>query len=348
MNRTKTVVIGGGTGAPVSIRTLLDMSCDVSSVVAMVDDGGSTGILRDRGGVIPPGDVRKCIGAMSANYDGIFARAFRHRFAYLDDHSLGNLIITALAEETRSFPDAIRWCELLTEARGHVYPSTLHDVTLAGMTMDEQELEGQAVIGDADCAMRYVTLSPTNAQAYPPALQQIREANLIVLGPGSLFTSIIPNLLVPGVVEAIAEARDREVDPAYTVFVCSLADMQGETWGMNCADHVDALLRHGMRDLLDIALIHRNAESSPMHSGIFPELTDYSDSRTQTRGRRIGQMRHVTVNETLIEQIRAMGVQPMVRDLVDVKRPTWHSRDALAKAFQEVLVACHSKPSLSA
>ena len=192
--------------------------------------------------------------------------------------------------------------------------------------------------------MRYVSLAPANAQAYPPALRAIREANFIVLGPGSLFTSIIPNLLVPGVVEAIRDARTREDEPAYTVFVCSLADMQGETWGMNCFEHVDALLRHGMRALLDIALIHRNAETSPMASGLFPTLTDYSDSRTRTRGRRIGQVRHVQVDEQLIEDVRKLGVQPMVRDLVDPERPTWHDRDKLAKAFQEVLTACHSRP----
>ena len=343
MKRTKAVVIGGGTGAPVSIRTLLDMGCQVSSIVSMVDDGGSTGILRERGGVVPPGDIRKCIGAMSANYDGIFARSFRHRFSYLDNHSLGNLIITALAEETGSFPDAIRVCEDLCEARGHVYPSTLHDVTLKGMTDDGRELEGQAVIGDSDCHMRYVALQPADAEAYPPALKAIREANLIVLGPGSLFTSIIPNLLVPGVVEAITEARERETDSAYTVFVCSLADMQGETWGMNCYDYVDAICRHGMRGILDIALIHRNALSSPMATGVFPALTDYSDARYATRGRRLNQVSHVVVNEELVDKVKKLGVQPMVRDLVDEQRPTWHDRGKLARALQEVLTACHSQ-----
>lgn len=343
MSRTKAVVIGGGTGAPVSIRTLLDMNCEVASIVSMVDDGGSTGILRERGAVLPPGDIRKCIGAMSANYEGVFARAFRHRFSYLDDHSLGNLILTALAEETNSFPDAIRVCENLIEARGHVFPSTLRDVTLSGMTADGAELEGQAVIGDAECHMRYVSLSPADAQAYPPALKAIREANLIVLGPGSLFTSIIPNLLVDGVVDAIREARSREVDPAYTVFVCSLADMQGETWGMGCFDYVDALCRHGMRGILDIALIHRNAASSPMASGVFPELKDYSDSRYTTRGRRLNQVTHVKSDDEEVARIKELGVQPMVRDLVDAERPTWHDRAKLEKAFQEVLSACHSR-----
>ena len=343
MNRIKAVVIGGGTGAPTSIRTLLAMNCEVSSIVSMVDDGGSTGILRERGGVVPPGDIRKCIGAMSADYDGIFARAFRHRFSYLDDHSLGNLMLTALAEETNSFPDAIRVCEDLLGARGHVYPSTLEDVTLHGMTDDGQELEGQAIIGDADCHMRYVSLSPADTQAYPPALKVIREANLIVLGPGSLFTSIIPNLLVDGIVDAIRTARERPDDPAVTVFVCSLADMQGETWGMDCYDYVDAIVRHGMRGILDIALMHRNAESSPMASGIFPAMSDYSDSRYATRGRRLNQVRHVRIDDALIERVRSLGVRPMVRDLVDPERPTWHDRRKLAKAFQEVLSACHSR-----
>ena len=163
------------------------------------------------------------------------------------------------------------------------------------------------------------------------------------MGPGSLFTTIIPNLLVPGVVEAITEARERETDPAYTVFVCSLADMQGETWGMNCYDYVDAICRHGMRGILDIALIHRNAPSSPMATGVFPALTDYSDARYATRGRRLNQVSHVVVNEELVDKVKKLGVQPMVRDLVDEQRPTWHDRGKLARALQEVLTACHSQ-----
>lgn len=343
MKRIKAVVIGGGTGAPTSIRTLLDMGCETNAIVSMVDDGGSTGILRELGGVIPPGDIRKCIGAMSANYDGILARVFRHRFDYLDNHSLGNLILIACAEETGSFPDAITVCENLTDARGHVYPSTLHNVTLSGMTDDGHELEGQAVISDAERHMRFVTLSPENVLPYPPALNAIREADLIVLGPGSLFTSIIPNLLVPGIIDAIKEAHERAQNPARTIFICSLADMQGETWGMDCYEYVEALLRHGMRDLLDIALIHQDPSDSPFATGVFPKLTDYSDSRLQTRGRRSGKVRHVKVNSELVQKVKDLGVWPVVRNLVDVNKPTWHNRNALSKAFEEVLAACHSQ-----
>lgn len=340
--RVEAVVIGGGSGAPVSIRTLLDMGCKTSSIVGMIDDGGSTGILRERGGVIPPGDVRKCIMAMSADQKSAFARAFSHRFSYLDDHSLGNLILTAFAEETGSFPDAIRICEYMLDARGHVFPSTLHDVKLIGQTADGRIIKGEHAIGDSDVHMQTVALNPIDAQAHPAALNRIRKADIIVLGPGSLFTSIIPNLLVPGVVESIRKARDREERPAVTVQVVSLADMQGETWGMNCYDHVEALVRHGMKGLLDVALIHKDfAEDNPFSTGIFPPLTDYSDSRFQTRGRRAGKVRHVEVNDELVAKIDALGVQPVVRDLVDYQRPTWHDRKALAMAFEEVLEACH-------
>lgn len=336
----KAVVIGGGSGAPVSIRTLLDMGCRTSSIVGMIDDGGSTGILRERGGVIPPGDVRKCILAMSADKNSAFARAFSHRFSYLDDHALGNLILIAFAEETGSFSEAIHICEYMLDARGHVFPSTLQDVKLTGVTADGRMLEGEHIIGDSDCHMHTVSLHPANAQPHPAALNKIRQADLIVLGPGSLFTSIIPNLLVPGVVESIAKARSREENPAHTVFVCSLADMQGETWGMNCYDYVEALMRHGMEGLLDYVLIHKDAGGDPGVTGFFPVIRDYSDSRFQTRGRRSGKVRRVEVSDALVEKVAALGPVPIVRDLVDRERPTWHDQRALARAFGEVLAQC--------
>lgn len=339
--RIKAVVIGGGSGAPVSIRTLLDMGCKTSSIVGMIDDGGSTGILRERGGVVPPGDVRKCILAMSADTKSAFARAFSHRFPYLDDHSLGNLILIAFAEETGSFPEAIHICEYMLDARGHVYPSTLGDVKLSGVTVDGRKLTGEHLIGDAPARMQTVSLHPAHAQAHPAALNQIRQAEFIVLGPGSLFTSIIPNLLVPGVVESIRKAREREVNPAKTVFVCSLADMQGETWGMNCYDYVEALMRHGMEGLLDYVLIHKDHGGAPGVTGFFPVVRDYSDSRFQTRGRRSGQVRRVECNEELVAKIEALGVKALVRDMVDLERPTWHDPKELARAFKEVMDECH-------
>ena len=211
----RAVVIGGGTGAPVSIRTLLSLGLETSAVVAMADDGGSTGILREEADVTPPGDVRKCIAAMAGDPNDPLTRAFKYRFSFARNHTLGNLMLSALEDAAGSFPEAIAICERLLAARGHVYPSTLDRVTLVARTRDGRELEGQAVACHSRTALDRVTLRSTRAiEPYEPALEAIRQADLIVLGPGSLFTSIIPNLLVPGVVDAIRSSQ------AGTLFVC--------------------------------------------------------------------------------------------------------------------------------
>ena len=240
--RLRVVVIGGGTGAPVSIRTLLSMGLDTSAVVAMADDGGSTGILREEADVTPPGDVRKCIAAMAADPNDPLTKAFKYRFSFARNHTLGNLMLSALEDAAGSFPEAISICERLLDARGHVYPSTLDRVTLTARTRDGRSLEGQAVACHSRTALERVGLRAAHEVVpYQPALEAIREADLIVLGPGSLFTSIIPNLLVPGVVDAIRASKGS------TLFVCSLADMQGETWGLTAREHVEALMDHGTR-----------------------------------------------------------------------------------------------------
>ena len=220
------VVIGGGTGAPMSLRTLLSLGAHTSAVVAMADDGGSTGILREEADVTPPGDIRKCIAAMAENPDDPLTRAFKYRFTFARNHTLGNLMLSALEDATGSFPEAIAICEKLLNARGSVFPSTLARVTLTAKTRDGRILEGQAVACHSRTALETVRLRGDDIRAYDPALDAIRAADLIVLGPGSLFTSIIPNLLVPGVVEAIRQSEGA------CLFVCSLADMQGETWAL--------------------------------------------------------------------------------------------------------------------
>ncbi len=138
----KAVVIGGGTGAPVSIRTLLSLEADVSAVVAMADDGGSTGILREEAGVLPPGDIRKCLAAMAADASDPLTRAFKYRFSFARNHTLGNLMLSALEDATGSFPEAIAICERLLSARGHVYPSTLDKVRLVAETCDGRAGQG--------------------------------------------------------------------------------------------------------------------------------------------------------------------------------------------------------------
>lgn len=337
----RAVVIGGGTGAPVSIRTLLSMGLETSVVVAMADDGGSTGILREEAKVTPPGDIRKCLAAFAANPDDPLTRAFKYRFEFARNHTLGNLMLSALEEATSSFPEAISICEKLLDARGHVYPSTLDPIILLAQTCDGQILRGQAKASASSTALQQVWLdSSLECAPYEEAKKAIREADLIVLGPGSLFTSIIPNLLVPGIVEEIANSK------AKTVFVCSLADMQGETWGLSAREHVEALLNHGMRGHLDYVLIHSTdvlkpddavSESFQAAVGAGRGSTaeaNMSDAALTTR------IRPVPVSYADVKAIQEQGPVVLLRDMIDPLSPTWHNPRALRDALIGVLKLC--------
>ncbi|MCL2631904.1 MAG: YvcK family protein [Coriobacteriia bacterium] len=303
------VVIGGGTGAPVSIRTLLSVNAQVTAVVAMSDDGGSSGLLREQLGILPPGDIRKCLVSMAADQESVWVQAFTQRLPYVNHHPLGNLILSTLLETSGSLPKAIELCEQLLQTRGRVYPSTLESIELVGRTIDGNEITGQAHLTRSENAIHSVCLEPADPEAYQPALQAIIDADLVVLGPGSLFTSIIPNLLVPGVIDAIRQSS------AQKVFVCSLADTQGETRGMTAYQHADALLRHGMRGLLDYVVVH---DPEPL-----PDELSY--------------IKRVPVEDDDTERFADLGVRLIVRSLVDPIRPTWHSVEALGRLFIDVM-----------
>lgn len=340
-NGVKAVVIGGGTGAPVSLRTLLSLGAETSAIVAMADDGGSTGILREEANVTPPGDIRKCIAALAADPEDPLTKAFKYRFTFARNHTLGNLMLSALEDATGSFPEAIGICERLLNARGKVHPSTLDRVTLVARTRDGSILEGQAVACHSRTALERVALRGERIQAYAPALKAIEEADLIVLGPGSLFTSIIPNLLVPGVIDAIRRSAGA------CVFVCSLADMQGETWGLTAREHYEALCDHGMRGLVDYMLVHVPEELS------LEGLTDEAFAAAvneRSRAWRGGssdpdaqRIRPVTITYQDARAIQEQGTVVIARNLVDPERPTWHDPSALREAFSRVLKLCRSR-----
>ena len=346
-SKLKAVVIGGGTGAPVSIRTLLALGVQTSAVVAMADDGGSTGILREEAHVTPPGDVRKCLAAFAADPDDPLTKAFKYRFDFARNHTLGNLMLSALENATGSFPEAIKICGQLLGARGHVYPSTLNNVTLCARTLDGRVLRGQALASHSSTALEQVWLeSPEECLPYMEAIRAIRQADLIVLGPGSLFTSIIPNLLVPGIADAIAQSH------AYTVFVCSLADQQGETWGLSAREHVEALLRHGMRDKLDYALIHSSGKpkKSRFTTGAFEAIAGPASLESAMTEMRDGKnlparvkIRSVKITQEDIDAIQDQGPVVILRDMKDPLRPTWHDPSALADAFMGVFKLCRSQ-----
>ena len=346
--RLRVVVIGGGTGAPVSIRTLLSMGLDTSAVVAMADDGGSTGILREEADVTPPGDVRKCIAAMAADPNDPLTKAFKYRFSFARNHTLGNLMLSALEDAAGSFPEAIAICEKLVDAQGHVYPSTLDHVVLSAQTQDGRILDGQAVACHSKTALAQVWLSAEDGRPprpYEPALQAIREADLIVLGPGSLFTSIIPNLLIPGVVEAIRASRGR------VLFVCALADVQGETWGLTAREHFEALAAHGMEGLIDYMLVHSKVPlraESPA-TGSFAAISgaelEHASTSDLNDDQLIKGVRPISISYADMLAIQSRGPIVISRNLVDAEQPTWHSPFALRDAFQNVIKLSRARRS---
>lgn len=338
----RAVVVGGGTGAPVSIRSLLSLGIQTSAVVAMADDGGSTGILREAANVTPPGDVRKCIAAFADDPYDPLVRAFKYRLEIADGHALGNLMLAALEDACGSFSRAIEICENLLNAQGRVFPSTLDHVTLTAETKDGRVLDGQAVACHSKTALQRVWLHSDEGEggyiaANKQAIRAILDADLIVLGPGSLFTSIIPNILVPGILEAIRQSS------AAVVFVCSVADVQGETWGLSAKEHIQALYEHGMGGLIDYMLVHSKvplrAESPGTSSFIAVSGEDGLNSSTADLEdlQLAHSVRPVRIDYQDVQAIQAKGTIVISRDLVDSSHPTWHSPSALRDAILQVI-----------
>ena len=211
----------------------------------MADDGGSSGRIRESYGILPPGDIRNCLAALS-NDEALLTQLFQYRFSGspdLDGHSFGNLFITALSEITGSFEEAVAESGRVLSVSGRVLPSTLHNVRLVADVrlphlMNEVRVEGESNIPAIAGRVKRVWLEPNNPPAFPPVLQALLNADLIVVGPGSLYTSLLPNLLVPDLMAAIRVSR------ALKIYVCNIATQSGETDLFSCNDHVRALEEH--------------------------------------------------------------------------------------------------------
>ncbi|MSQ24091.1 MAG: YvcK family protein [Chloroflexi bacterium] len=236
----KIVVIGGGTGLSVALRGLKQYTSHLTAIVTVADDGGSSGRLRRELGVLPPGDFRNCLVAL-ADVEPLMETLFQYRFSNqgsdLDGHSFGNLFIVAMSEVAGNFERAISEASRVLAVRGQVLPSTLEDVTLCAELGDEV-VEGESSISASTLPIQRVFLQPDNPPAYPEAVKAIHEADLVVVGPGSLYTSVLPNLLVRGVADALVTTQ------ALKVYVCNVATQPGETDGYGSGEHLEALLRH--------------------------------------------------------------------------------------------------------
>ena len=259
------VALGGGTGLSTVLRGLKEYVAatkkekirrpiaDLAAVVTVTDDGGSSGRLRREYRVLPPGDIRNCMVALSQD-EHLLGKLFQYRFPAgrgLAGHSFGNLFLTALTNVTGDFPEAVRVSAQVLAIRGRICPSTAQNVTLTAELEDGTLVRGETNISRSRKRIRRIRLVPRRVRPLPEVLQAIRAADLILVGPGSLYTSIIPNLLVEGVVEAIAHSR------ATCVYIANLMTQPGETQNYTVADHVRAIYEHTHKKLFDFAAINR-------------------------------------------------------------------------------------------
>ena len=247
------VALGGGTGLSALLRGVKEYTGNLTAIVTVADDGGSSGRLREQYQILPPGDFRQCLTAL-AEAEPLMTELFQHRFTTgsLDGHAFGNLFIMAMAEITGDFEHALRESGKVLAVRGTILPSTLSDVVLVAELEDGQEAVGESRIPLSSMAIRHVYLEPAHAQINPEAEQALMGADLVTVGPGSLYTSILPNLLVEGMVSTLQATK------APKVYICNVATQRGETDGFSVSDHLDALERHVGTELFDYVLVNSN------------------------------------------------------------------------------------------
>lgn len=257
--KPKIVVIGGGTGLPVVLRGLRDKDVDITAVVTVADDGGSSGILRNYINVVPPGDIRNGLVALSELPQlelDVFQYRFNSRDQFFAGHAIGNLIISALSEMKGGIFTAVQELSDMMKIHGHIYPVANEPLTLNAEFTDGTTLSGESEITAAHKQIKRVWVTPSNdgdghhAKPVPEVIQAIKEADQIVLGPGSLFTSILPNLMIDEVGKAVCESK------AEVVYICNIMTQKGETDHFTDADHVRVLNQHLGKNFIDTVLVN--------------------------------------------------------------------------------------------
>jgi uncharacterized cofD-like protein len=314
----KVVAIGGGTGLATVLRGLKVYLTDagrqeplhisrLTAVVTVTDEGGSSGRLRRDFRILPPGDIRNCMVALAED-EKLLTHLFNYRFASghgLRGHSFGNLFLAALTHLTRDFAKAVRVSSEVLAIRGEIFPSTLSDVRLKAELRDGRVVHGESAITKTRVPIERLSIVPAGCRPLPETLAALAQADLITLGPGSLYTSLIPNLLVRGITEGIARSK------ALKVYICNLMTQPGESRGYAAADHLRALHAHGRQRLFDNIVLN----SKPLRQRL---LRRYA-------ARRAGP---VTAD---LEEIRALGVKPICAALLGENHAARHDPHRLAR-----------------
>ena len=323
----KVVSIGGGTGLSTLLRGLKHHVHErtrparfkpaisrLTAVVTVTDEGGSSGRLRSEFGILPPGDIRNCLVALAEDEE-LFTRVFSYRFSNgrgLRGHSLGNLLLTAITHLTNDFAMAVKVSSEVLAIRGEIYPSTLADVRLRAQLQDGRVVAGEASITRTRIPIQRLEIVPARCRPLPETLTAILEADLITIGPGSLYTSLIPNLLVHGIPQVIALSRARKV------YISNLMTQPGETSHYTAADHLSALHDHAGSCLFDHVILNTGALSPRM-------ARKYARQRAEP-----------VAND--LARIRSLGVKPVLANLVEEDGVARHNPRRLAKLLLSLAV----------
>ena len=325
----RVVAIGGGTGLSTLLKGLKRFALtpgellsarpdtpiirDLCAVVTVSDDGGSSGRLRKELNMLPPGDIRNCIVALSED-EALLSKLFRHRFekgSGLEGHSFGNLFLAALTSITKDFSEAVRLSSEILVTRGHIHPATTSNIELEALMEDGARVRGETNITASKVRIQKLFLVPPDVDPLPQTLDAIATADIISIGPGSLFTSLIPNLLVHGIAEAIVTS------PATKIYICNLMTQANESLGLTAADHIRALNHHAGEQIFDYALINRTPVSDQLKAKYALEGACQ------------------IVND--LDAIEALGVIPVLGDYLEAGDVARHNTARVASDLMELV-----------
>lgn len=307
----KIVVIGGGTGLANLLRAFKPYFDNLTAIVTVTDDGRSSGQLRRDFNVLPPGDIRNCIVAL-ADEEQLYHKLFTYRFPHgrgLKGHNLGNLLLVALEDITGSFKKAIQEISRILNIKGRVLPSTYEDVILSAKLANDRVVWGESTIsvGGHRSPIQEIKLHPESAKANPDAVRAIEKADLILIGPGSLYTSLIPNFLLPEIKRAVASSRAKKI------FICNVSTERGETENFSVKDHLNILIKHSDPQLFDLCLVNNK-----------PVI--------KSSGKRLGEIANITTTEKKIGRYEIVSA-----DIIDEKYPLYHDGQKLLNKIIDLI-----------
>jgi len=315
------VVIGGGTGLSTLLRGLKEYTCNITAIVSVGDDGGSSGRIREEFRMVPVGDIRNCIVALS-DREEVMEKLFDYRFQQgdgLEGHSLGNLLLVAMAHLTGNFQDAVANIDEVLQIRGRVMPVSNEPITLKAILDDDTEIVGESCVSQATRPIVRLTIEPEDAAPLEEALRAISEAEAIILGPGSLFTSIIPNLLVDGIVEAILDSK------AMKFYVCNVMTQAGETDHFAAEDHLFSLIEHGRKGIIDYIVVNnhefRDEELLKRYEAEGAEPVYYHKEKLEKLGVKV--LEADLVNEQQVFRHHSQKLAEVIMDLIYQKKGFW-------------------------